>query len=344
MKKYLGNFIKLAVSLGIGIGLIWIFVGQMSASDKQHVVDDIKRANYFWVLMGPFVGLISNYFRTQRWRLLLKPLGYQPRFLNTFMSVLIMYFFNLFFPRLGEVSRCGVLARYEHVPVEKGVGTMVLERLTDVVCLGIVWIMLLVFEHDKFTSLFNTDWNTKFADIIAKYNISPTVKYGVLGAVLLIIIIFLAAQLRRKGFKNITASIWERVKGLWLGLISIKDISNPFEFLFHSIMIWVCYFLMIYLSFRMFPETASLGIGAGALCLFFGGIAYSLTPGGLGLYPIFIQLILTLYGITSSAAISMGLVAWSAQTAFVLLAGVVSLILLAILNREPALEEVTVKS
>ena len=112
MKKYLSGIIKLAISLGIGGALVYWFLSQMSESDKQQVISDLQRANYFWVIAGPTVGLISNAFRTQRWRLLLKPLGYQPRFWNTFFSVMMMYFLNLFFPRLGEVSLCVVLNRY----------------------------------------------------------------------------------------------------------------------------------------------------------------------------------------------------------------------------------------
>lgn len=136
----------------------------------------------------------------------------------------------------------------------------------------------------------------------------------------------------------------DRIKGLWQGFISIKDLDRPFMFIFHSVMIWVCYFLMIYLPFRMFPETAGLSLLAGGMCLFFGGAAYTITPGGLGLYPIFIQLILGVFGVTGSAAISLGLVVWSAQTAAVLVAGALSLILLAIINREPALEKITLKT
>ncbi|MFI4963676.1 MAG: lysylphosphatidylglycerol synthase transmembrane domain-containing protein [Legionellales bacterium] len=144
MKKYIGSIIKLVVSLGIGVALVFWFVGQMSPSDKQNVIDDVKRANYVWVIIPPLIGLISNYFRTQRWRILLRSLGYNPAFLNTFLSVMIMYFLNLFFPRLGEVSRCGVLSRYEKIPLDKAIGTMVLERVMDLVCIGIVSLLLLV--------------------------------------------------------------------------------------------------------------------------------------------------------------------------------------------------------
>lgn len=342
MKKHLGNIIKLVVTLGIGVGLVYWFVGQMSESDKQHVVEDIKRANYFWVLLPPIIGLVSNYFRTERWRLLLRSLGHNPGFWNTFFSVMMMYFLNLFFPRLGEVSRCGALARYEKIPLDKAIGTMVLERLMDVVCLGVVVLVLIIGEHDKFFLLYEQivkNSQTTFGDIIAKNQISPILKYGVTIAAMLALILFIGAQIRAKGFENIMATVKERIVGLVRGIISIKDVENPFLFLFHTVMIWGCYFIMPYLGFRMFPETAHLSLMAAGVCLFFSGVAFSLTPGGLGLFPIFMQITLGLYGVVGSAAISWGLVQWTAQTASVMIGGVISMILLAILNREPALEE-----
>ncbi len=342
MKKHIGNVIKLALSLGIGVGLIYWFVGQMSESDKQQVVLDIKRANYFWVAVPPLLGLISNYFRAERWRLLLQSMGYNPGAVNTFLSVMIMYFLNLFFPRLGEVSRCGVLSRYEKIPVDKAIGTMVLERLVDVLCLGLVSLYLLVAEREKFLQLYHqiaANASTQFGDIIAKNQLNPFVKYGVMLAAMLALVVFIGMQIRAKGFENIKNDFIERTKGLLKGIISIKDVKSPFMFVFHTVGIWVFYVLMGYAGFKMFPETSMLGFGAAGVCLFFSGVAFSLTPGGLGLYPIFMQIVLTLYGVVGSAAISWGLVQWTAQTASVLVGGLLSLILLAILNREPALEQ-----
>jgi uncharacterized protein (TIRG00374 family) len=316
-------------------------MGQMSADDKQHVLDDIGRANYLWVVIPPIIALISNYFRSERWRLLLRPLGYNPGFLNTFLSVMIMYFLNLFFPRLGEVSRCGILARYEKVPLDKAIGTMVLERFVDVICLGVLILILLAAQHDKFLQLWATLYTnskTQFADIIAKYQIRPEVKNGVTFALLALIIIFLLYQVRKKGWKSIYAGLKNRAIGLFQGLISIKDISSPGMFIFHTVMIWFCYFLMAYLPFFMFPETSGLSLFAGGVLLFAGSVAFSLTPGGLGLSPIFTKIVLGVYGVTGSAGISLGLVTWTVQTVLVLVAGVISLILLAIINREPSLD------
>jgi uncharacterized membrane protein YbhN (UPF0104 family) len=351
LKKYIISFLKFAVSLGLGVGLIVWFMSLMSDSDKQHVIEDIKRANYFWVCVPLVLGLVSNASRAQRWRILLRPLGHNPGFVNTFFSVMIMYFLNLFFPRLGEVSRCGILARYENVPLDKAIGTMVLERLVDVLCLGLLVVILAASEYHKFIELFDAIWmhpektiGPQFAETVAKYQLSPTFKYSVFGLVFVLIAGFILFQVRKNGMEVIINSVKKRVFGLWQGLISIKDVKQPFGFLFHTSVIWVTYFGMAYFNFYMFPETSHLGLFVAGICLLASGVSYSLTPGGLGLYPILIRAVLVSFGVTGSAAISMGWVAWSAQTASVLVVGVLSLLILAIINREPSLDEVTLKT
>ena len=342
MRKYVEGFIKLALSLGVGIGIVYWFVSRMSDTEKQQIVADIKRANYLWVILPSIIGIVSNYFRSQRWRLLLRPLGYNPSMFNTFFSLMIMYFLNIFFPRLGEVSRCGVLSRYENVPMDKAIGTMVLERIVDVLCLGIILLVLVTTQSDKFWAL-KAEISTKSQELAGKYSISDTVKFSVFAGVILAVISFLAYRIRKQGLNALVSDGKERAIGMIRGIISIKDIGNPWEFVFDTVMIWVCYFSMGYVGFFMFPETAHLPMIAAFMCLAFSAVAFSLTPGGLGLYPIFMQLVVNVYGVAGSAALSYGLVSWSAQTASVLLGGVLSLVLLAIFNREPSLKEVSPK-
>lgn len=319
----------------------------MSEEDRKKVVEDIKRANYFWVILPPLIGLISNFFRTQRWRLLLQPVGYYPGFWNTFHSVMVMYFANLFFPRAGEVLRCGILSRYEKVPLDKSIGTMVVERVMDVICLGLLSLFLLIAERDVFLALYRKmvqDAQATFGDIIGKYQLRPAIKYGVLATILVIFLVFLVNQIKSKGWSNIIASAKDKLLGLYKGVISVKDLKNPFAFLFHTAMIWATYVIMGYVSFKTFPETAHLGLMTAGVMLFFSGVAFSLTPGGLGLYPIFFALVLEAYGIAGSVVNSLGLVVWTAQTVSVLAMGVISLLILAIINRQPALEKEPLKS
>ena len=115
MKKQLGNILKFLISLGVGIGLVYWSLKGITPDQKQMIADSFKKANYTWLILLMFFGLGSNFFRAQRWRLLLRPLGYNPKYWNTFSAVMIMFFANLAFPRLGEVLRCSILAKYEKV-------------------------------------------------------------------------------------------------------------------------------------------------------------------------------------------------------------------------------------
>ena len=222
------TFIKIIISLGLGIGLIIWFWNSMSEADKEETILAFKRANYFWVLLAPLIGFLANFIRTQRWRLMLRPLGYNPNYWNTFHSVMVMYFFNLFVPRLGEVTRCTMLAEYEKVPVEKSIGTMVTERLLDVICLGGVFLCILLFlGQENFNSIYN-----EFQQLTAGIKggtLSIILKYAV--PVLLIVGIggFSVWYIQKNGFQELKELILSKIKSLFFSILSIKDIKEVFD-------------------------------------------------------------------------------------------------------------------
>jgi uncharacterized membrane protein YbhN (UPF0104 family) len=341
LKKLLFNFLKLSISLGLGVALILWFVNKMTPQQKQDTIDAFKRAEYFWIILAPLLGLISNLSRAQRWRQLLEPTGHKPGYWNTYFSVMMMYFFNLFFPRLGEVTRCGMLARYENVPLDKSIGTMVVERVVDLLSIVIIGSFLLAVEYDRLFAFFQENvWNKKSAPDsgfdITKYLVIAVVGIAVAAAVVYV--------QRKYGFAKLKEMIAERLLGFAEGLKSIRYVKKPVEFILHSVFIWICYFLMIYLSFPALPETASLTPMAGLACLFFGGFAMVATPGGIGLYPLALQQVLILYEVNETIGYAFGSVVWAAQMAAVLIGGSLTLILLTILNRPSALDTQPLKS
>lgn len=332
MKKQLGNILKFIISLGIGIALVFWSLKDVTEEQKQIIIDSFKRANYFWLFLLLFFGLASNFFRAQRWRLLLKPLGCYPNYWNTFSAVMSMFFFNLLFPRLGEVMRCTILYKYDKVPIEKSIGTMVLERVIDLVCILFLGALILFLEYQRFY--------TFFAEIGAKINF---VKLGIIGAIVLVIGIIAFYFLNKK--KAIHDEIVHeehvviaKLKGLWQGIISIKDLQNRWEFIFHTLAIWVCYILMPYFGFKSLEETAGLGFTAATAAVFFGGFAMVLTQGGVGAFQIVIQKILLTYGISAIIGLSYGWISWSVQTASVIIGGILSLIFLAVYNKDTTSE------
>ncbi|HNY54204.1 MAG TPA: lysylphosphatidylglycerol synthase transmembrane domain-containing protein [Chitinophagales bacterium] len=328
MKKQLGNILKFIISLCIGVGLVFWSLKDVTAEQKQMILDAFKSANYFWLFLLMLIGLASNFFRAQRWRLLLRPIGYNPNYWNTFSAVMAMFFFNLLFPRLGELMRCTILYRYEKVPVEKSIGTMVLERIIDLVCILVLGVIILLFEYQRFYVF--------FAEIAAKINF---VKVGIAGVIATIVgIIAFYFLNKKKAIHNEIVReehvIIAKLKGLWQGLISIKDLKERWEFIFHTFAIWICYILMPYFGFKCMEETAGLGLTAAMAAVFFGGFAMVLTQGGVGAFQIVIQKILVAYGIGEIIGLSYGWISWTVQTASVIIAGILSLIFLAVYNKD----------
>ena len=338
MKKHLANILKFIISLGLGIGLVFWSLKGVTPEQRKMISDSFQRANYAWLSLIVLFGLASNFFRTQRWRLLLKPLGYTPDYWNTFASIMIMFFANLAFPRLGEVLRCSVLAKYEKVPVEKSIGTMVLERIIDLLCIFILGGIVLLFEfthfYNFFLSFFLSDKPAGDAVAEASYT-----KYIILGCIALAIFIGGFILVRKHGWEKLSSSIKNKLKGLGEGIISIKDLERKWEFLFHTIMIWVCYILMPYFGFKCLGETAHLGWIAAMASVFFGGFAMVATQGGIGAFQIVTQKVLATYGISAIIGLSYGWIAWSVQTVFVIFGGILSLVFLALYNKESEMYE-----
>lgn len=332
LKKQLGNILKFLISLGIGIGLvIWSLKG-ITPEQKQMIFDSFKRANYSWLVLLMVFGLGSNFFRAQRWRLLLRPLGYNPNYWNTFSAVMIMFFANLAFPRLGEVLRCSILAKYEKVPVEKSLGTMVLERVIDLICILILGGIILLLEYQRYLQFFkDLFFGNKGVDIAQETNYT---KYLIMISVATVLFILTFFMVRKHGFEKIINFVKNKIRGLWQGIISIKDLEEKWEFIFHTIGIWICYILMPYFGFKCLEETANLGITAAMAAVFFGGFAMVATQGGIGAFQIVMEKILATYGIASIIGLSYGWISWSVQTISVIIAGILSLIFLAVYNKE----------
>lgn len=333
MKKHLSNILKFAVSLGLGFGLVWWSLRGITDEQKHMIADSFHRANFGWLSFIVIFGFFSNFFRAQRWRLLLKPLGYEPDYWNTFASVNIMFFANLAFPRLGEVLRCSILARYENVPVEKSIGTMVLERIVDLLCILVLGGIILIFEYQRFYTFFRDLFFAHKTSEGISNEINYT-KYILLVVIGLGILLASVLMVRKHGWEKLINAVKHRVRGLLQGIISIKDLDRKWEFLFHTFAIWTCYILMPYFGMRSLAETSGLGFVCAIASVFFGGFAMVATQGGIGAFQIIIQKVLATYGVAEIIGLSYGWIAWSVQTVFVIFGGLIALVFLAIYNKD----------
>ncbi len=331
MKITFKSILKIAFFLGLGVFFIWIFFRGLTAAQKQEIYQTFLGAHYRWIFLSVFFGLLSHASRTIRWIMLLEPMGKRPRFFNTFLALMIAYFANLAVPRLGEISRCGILQRYEKIPFQKSFGTVVTERALDLLTFFIIFFISILWQWKRFALIKKT---MVFQQFIAKYH--SLTQSGWLQWVLLLllvgIIIFLYRIRKRWQKFSLYQKILNVVEGFVEGLKSLAKIKRPVWFIFHTIFIWTMYWMMTWVVFLSLPETARLGVDVGLLVLAFGTIGIILVQGGIGIYPLLVAEILMIFGIPKTTGYAMGWLLWSGQTLMIIAAGITALILLPVLN------------
>jgi hypothetical protein len=322
-RKSLRTLLQLLLFTVLGAGVIWYMFSQMSEDQRRQMVDSIQHLRLIY--LGPFilVTIVAHWARARRWQLLLHPLGIRPTTANTLFSVLIGYIVNLVPPRAGEVAKCTVLARYEKVPPDKMVGTIVAERAWDVVCLIVIIVAGLAWQ----ASVMEVDTRAKLMHYLP-HGQSLLFTAGILiGLVATMVIIY-----RTKP----TSRISRFIHGLADGVSSIWRLREHWAFLIYTLVIWGGYIAQIMLGFWALPGTENLGMGAAVLTLVFGSVGMIAAPGGLGLYPFLTALILTTgYGVPEGQATAFGWVSWGLLTGIIIVMGILSLILLPLYNRTP---------
>lgn len=332
MKKNFASVLKLLFFLAIGIFFIWLFLRQLTPEQKREIWESFITANYSWVILSILIGILSHIVRAYRWRILMEPLGYHPKISNTFFAVMIGYLANMALPRLGEVTRCGVLNKYEKIPINNAIGTVIVERSIDLVVFLLLFFINLFIFFDELNHYVD---EKVYRPLMEKMNISDetsTYLYVLLIVFVAFIGVFLLIRKRISHLKVYQKSK-DVVLGFWNGLWAVTKIKKPLLFIFQSLLIWVLYYLMIYVCFFSLAETSHLGFDAALSLLIFGSIGIIVVQGGIGIYPAIIAETLVLYGITNTYGYALGWLTWTAQTLMIVVAGVASLILLPIYNR-----------
>jgi len=329
MKKKLLSFAKYAVFLGLGLFLVWWSFRQIPDNKWGEFKQSLSTANY-WLLIPVFIILaLSHLVRSLRWKILMQPMGYQPRVTNTFFAVMIGYLANLAIPRLGEVLKCTFLARYEKVPAEKLVGTIVAERAVDVVSLGIVFVLTMVTQ----------------ADILAEYgkdligqlfkkgeNISMTALL-IFAGIVIVLVIAIRVWFSQFSHLKIVIVFKRIIAGVWEGLISIRRLQQKGLFILYSALIWILYAAGTWVGLMATDGTAHLGMGAALGALAFGSIGMIVTPGGIGAFAFFIAKVLEENGVPFEIGFANGTLQWFAQFLIVIILGCISLLLFPVYNK-----------
>lgn len=308
----------------LGAFIFWlIYKDQDIERIKSVLKNDV---NYWWVGASLFMGLLSHVSRTLRWGLMIEPIGHKPRFINTFLAVMVGYFMNLAFPRMGEVSRCGVLARYEKISFTKLVGTVVAERLVDLISLLVLLGVIITAQFGKVLHFMNDN-----PEIHEKLITAISSPYLIIGVIVTAILFFVFRNaLKGTAFFK---KILEIIQNFKEGFISIRNIKKKGWFFFHSVFIWLMYYLMLYVIFFAFEFTTDLNPIAGLTTFVmasFGMVAP--VQGGIGAWHFMAKEALSLYGVANENGIIFAFVAHSSMTAMIILIGAISVSILPFVN------------
>jgi uncharacterized protein (TIRG00374 family) len=317
---------------GLAAFFVWLSLRDLDNEKWQQLKDALNRAHY-WLLVPVLILLLcSHYLRALRWRQLMEPLGYKPRKINAFLAVMIGYFVNLGAPRLGEVIKCTILARYEKVPAEKLVGTIVAERAFDVICLVIVFGLSLAFQFDVIHSLASTIIFPLFQNAAGRTSYLKIILI-LSGAFLLFILLkFLFSRL---GHINVVQKLKNILTGVWHGLISVRALKNKPLFFVYTAGIWALYLVSTWCGFLALKETSHLSIVDALTVLAMGSVGMIVSPGGIGAYALFVQETVAFYNVQKEPfGLALGWLLWFGQFLSFILFGVISFILLPRVNRK----------
>ncbi|MBQ0016592.1 MAG: flippase-like domain-containing protein [Bacteroidales bacterium] len=323
MSKRISGLLKFVVFLGIGVFFIYWFLLKLSADQKQAVWQSFLSADYFWVAVAMLCSLLSHFVRALRWRLLYKPLGLNPSIMGTFGSVVVAYMANMAFPRLGEVMRCSTMRTSDNIPIDKSLGTVVTERLIDVVMFGIVVLLGLLFMYADIK-----DW--LYDGLIQKVDSLPSMSVVAVVVLTLIVLAFLFYKycwhrlLHIPLFKKID----DLVRGCVSGVISIFHLGTKSSILFivYSAIIYLLYIVCGLIVMQAFSTTVSLGFKAAFAIYLFGSVGMIFSQGGLGVYPVLVQMALALYLVPMEVGTAAGWLLWGSQQVVVIVFGMCFLI------------------
>jgi len=319
LKTKVSKIASVFIPLLLGFGLIFYQYTRLSPEELNKIKFCFQKANYFYIFISLIISLFGYWARAYRWKYSLQHLGYQTNFKNDFMSVCVSYFMNLTIPRSGEITRAALLKKYENVPFDKGFGTIVAERIVDL-------ILFLLFVGLAFVLQFEKLYNF----IKEKIAFEKIILFGIIG--LFIGIIFLLIWIYAEW--KIIKKLKNKFSGLIEGMLSIVMMKDKWKYIFFSFLIWFSYLLMFYIPIYALPETENIGFEIVIMGFIFGSLAVGFTNGGLGAYPLAIAMIFSLYGISNEIGTAFGWLAWTSQTILTIILGLLSYAFLPLYNKK----------
>lgn len=337
MRENFLKVLKVLLSVSLGLFLVWYIYSGLSEEDKSNIFVAIKKADYSWILLSFFIGILSHVSRAMRWILVLETMNYKPRLSNSFFTVMIGYLANMAFNRAGEVSRCAIMSKYEGIPFNKLFGTVMAERVIDMVILLILTLITFFTQAELIGGFVSNEIMIPLGDKFTQLKSS---------AIQMSLIVFTSLVLIAIGIytlRKYSASLFNKIRHLILGFSegfkTVLSVKKPLQFILHSLFIWLMYFLMLYVCFFTLEETSNVGVMAVLSCMVLGAFAIIAVQGGIGAYPVIISKTLILYGVSESFGFAFGWIAWTGQTVMIILVGLISVILIPGFNKKSKLNE-----
>ena len=308
--------------LPIGLGVFLVVYSYLSTDEiiRSQIYFYIRQANPLYVGLSLLFALLSHVSRAIRWNYLLRPLGYQTPLLSSFYFVMMAYFANLGIPRSGEVLRATSLRTYEKVPFEKGFGTIVTERIIDLVMLFIVIGVTLFLQTERLTTLMASNRKALIISVLV-------IIVAVAG-------LWVSIAVLKKSTLAIAQKLTRFLEGIQSGLLSVFKMKQKGYFIAHTLFIWACYIAMFWVIKYTLPETESLGLSELLVAFIAGSFAMTATNGGVGLYPIAVRASLALFGISFASGEAFGWILWISQTLMIVLCGAFCFLSLPLIYRK----------
>lgn len=310
------SILKIVLPLVLGVVLVWYSLSQISIPT---LIQYFKNANYTWIIIGALLGILSHTSRAYRWLYMVEPLGYKPKLANSFMAVYSAYLINFTIPRAGEIARASILTNYEKVPFDKGIGTIVAERVADTLMLLLVILIALALEFEFIYKFF-----------IDKFNPLTLVMAG-FGVIIFGFVFFI---ILRRSTNTYVLKLKRFLNGLLEGFLSIFKMEKKWAFIFHTFFIWSMYVLMFYVTTLALPELKDISIAAVLIGFILASFSIAATNGGIGSFPEAVVIAFTLFNLPEDPSRAFGWIMWSTQTLVIIILGGLSLIYLPIYNRK----------
>lgn len=319
MKKQIRKWLTVLVPLLIGIGIIYYQFTTLTSEEIEKIKISFEKANYYYILLSLIIACVGYWSRAYRWKFALNHLGYETKFSNNFFTVCVSYLVNLTVPRSGEISRAALLKKYENVPFDKAFGTIVAERIVDL-------LIFFLFVFIGFVSQFDKIYQFLLSENVSFQSLIITAIVGVF-LFFVFILIWIYAEWQ------IILKLKKKLSGLVEGITTVYKMKDKWNYIFHSFFIWFSYLMMFYVAVFALPETSEINFDIVIMGFIFGSLAVGFSNGGLGAYPFSIALIFSLYGITKDVGTAFGWLVWTSQTILTILLGLISYVLLPVLNR-----------